>query len=764
MAKVRVYQLARKYEISSDALRKILVKEGITVKSHMSSVDDKVETFIEQHFKRVKAASTREIKNKDRRPSRPGGGGGARPGGGGGGARPGGGGGGARPGGGGGGARPGGGGGGARPGGGGGDRPQKKTRGKRAKKPAKKPDTDHKAVKESVKRTLAKLDVTRKSRRRKREKEEIIEVEEEQGVIKLPEFSTVADLAQKLDIDPTEIIQKCFAMGLMVSINQRLDSETIIMLAEEYEVTVKFVAVYGQDMLAGTKEIDPERMTERAPVVTIMGHVDHGKTSLLDNVRNSNIIAGEKGGITQHIGAYEVEIAGRKITFIDTPGHEAFTAMRSRGAQLTDIVILITAADDGVMPQTIEAINHARAADVPIIVAINKIDLPNADLDKVKQGLLQQNLVLEEYGGNVMGTEISAKNGVNIEKLLEMILLQSEMMELKADTEAEVRGVVLEARKEEGRGNVCTVLIQQGTLKIGDNFITGNFFGRVRAMLNERGQRIEEAPPSTPAVVLGCTGIPQAGDAFYQIEDEKTAKEIASKRQQFAREKNRRLVARITLEDLYRQIQEGTIKDLNLIIRADTDGSLEAVTDSFTALDTEEVKVNVIQKLVGMVNESDILLASASNAVVIGFHTLITPKAEVLAKTENVDVRFYEVIYKAIDDIKAAMSGLLEPEIIETALGDAEVRQVFKVSKTGVIAGCYVTSGTIKRSALVRVRRDGEVIHQAAINSLKRFKDDVKEVQSGFECGIGVEGFDDYVEGDIFEVYVEVERHRSIDD
>ena len=338
------------------------------------------------------------------------------------------------------------------------------------------------------------------------------------------------------------------------------------------------------------------------------------------------------------------------------------------------------------------------------------------------------------------------------------------MMELKADPEAEVRGVVLEARKEEGRGNVCTVLIQQGTLKVGDNFITGNFYGRVRAMLNERGKRIEEAPPSTPVVILGCTGIPQAGDAFYEIEDEKTAKEIAGKRQQFAREKDRRLVQRITLEDLYRQIQEGETKELNLIIRADTDGSVEALSDSFTSLDTEEVKVNVIQRLVGMVNESDILLASASNAVVIGFHTSITPQAELLAKTENVDVRFYEVIYKAIDDIKAAMSGLLEPEILETPLGDAEVRQIFKVSKTGTIAGCYVTSGTIKRNALVRVRREGEVIHEAAINSLKRFKDDVKEVQSGFECGIGVEGFDDYVEGDIFEVYVEVERHRSIDD
>jgi translation initiation factor IF-2 len=715
LAKVRVYQLARKYEISSDALRKILVKEGITVKSHMSSVDEKVETFIEAHFKRVKQATTREVKKKDKKPA-------------------------------------------------GGGRPQRKPKGKRPKKAAKKPETDHKAVKESVKRTLAKLDVTRKSRRRKREKEETVAVEEEAGVIKLPEFSTVADLAEKLDVDPTEIIQKCFTMGLMVSINQRLDSDTIEMLADEYGFSVSFASAYGQDMLAGAREVSPERMVERSPVVTIMGHVDHGKTSLLDNVRSSNIIAGEKGGITQHIGAYEVEIKGKKITFIDTPGHEAFTAMRSRGAQLTDIVILITAADDGVMPQTIEAINHSRAADVPMIVAINKIDLPNADIERVKQGLLQQNLVLEEYGGNVMGVEISAKNGVNIESLLEMILLQAEMMELKADPEAEVRGVVLEARKEEGRGNVCTVLIQQGTLKVGDTFITGNFYGRVRAMLNERGNRIETAPPSTPAVILGCTGIPQAGDAFYQVEDEKTAKEIAGKRQQFAREKDRRIGTRITLEDLYRQIQEGGVKELNLIIRADTDGSVEALNDSFTSLDTEEVKVNVIQKVVGMINESDILLASASNAVVIGFHTSITPQAEQLAKTENVDVRFYEVIYQAIDDIKAAMSGLLEPEILETPLGDAEVRQVFKVSKTGTIAGCYVTSGTIKRNALVRVRREGEVIHQAAINSLKRFKDDVKEVQSGFECGIGVEGFEDFVEGDILEVYVEEEKHRSIDD
>ena len=586
-----------------------------------------------------------------------------------------------------------------------------------------------------------------------------------------PQFRDVENLreqeqiARQLGAKAAEVQGKLTALGTRGSIHQIVPRETAEQVAKEFGYEGQDVGSQEAEYLVASDDAsETENLQPRPAVVTVMGHVDHGKTSLLDNIRSSNIIAGEKGGITQHIGAYEVDISGRKITFIDTPGHEAFTAMRSRGAQLTDIVILITAADDGVMPQTVEAINHARAADVPIIVAINKIDLPNADLGKVKQGLLQQNLVLEEYGGNVMGTEISAKNGENIDKLLEMILLQAEMMELKADPEAEVRGVVLEARKEEGRGNVCTVLIQQGTLKVGDNFITGNFYGRVRAMLNERGKRIEEAPPSTPVVILGCTGIPQAGDAFYEIEDEKTAKEIAGKRQQFAREKDRRLVQRITLEDLYRQIQEGETKELNLIIRADTDGSVEALSDSFTSLDTEEVKVNVIQRLVGMVNESDILLASASNAVVIGFHTSITPQAELLAKTENVDVRFYEVIYKAIDDIKAAMSGLLEPEILETPLGDAEVRQIFKVSKTGTIAGCYVTSGTIKRNALVRVRREGEVIHEAAINSLKRFKDDVKEVQSGFECGIGVEGFDDYVEGDIFEVYVEVERHRSIDD
>lgn len=712
MAKVRVYELARKYEISSEALRKILVKEGITVKSHMSTVEDRVEILIQQHLNRIKNQASAKVKKRDRK-----------------------------------------------------KKPEgmvKKPRPRRPKKTEKRKEADQKAVKESVKRTLAKLEVTRKSKRRKR-KEDVEEIEEVENLVKLPEYSTVADLAQQLDQDPAEIIQKCFNMGLMVSINQRLESEAIEMIVDEFGYNVKFVSKYGQDILTEKKDIRPERLEGRPPVVTIMGHVDHGKTSLLDNIRQSNVIAGEKGGITQHIGAYSVEIGGKQITFIDTPGHEAFTAMRSRGAQATDIVIVIVAADDGVMPQTIEAINHARAADVPIIIAINKIDLPNADIDKVKSGLLQQNIVLEEYGGNVMGAEVSAKNNIGIEKLLEMILLQAEMMELKADPDADCRGVVLEAKKEEGRGIVCTVLIQQGTLNIGDIFVTGNYFGRVRALVNERGKKIENAPPSTPAVVLGCSGVPQAGDAFVQIEDEKTAKEIATKRQQFARERDRRTSQRISLEELYQQIQEGTAAELNLIIRADTDGSIEALSDSLTALSTDEVKVNVIQRMVGMISESDILLASASNAVVLGFHINVTPKAARLAKNEKVDIRFYDVIYQAIDDVKAAMSGLLEPNIVETELGEAEIRQVFRVSKIGTIAGSYVRSGSIRRNALVRVIREGEIIYKGSVSSLKRFKDDAKEVQAGFECGIGVSGFEDLIEGDILEIYLEEKQIRTID-
>jgi translation initiation factor IF-2 len=711
VAKIRVYELARKYNISSEALIKILVKEGFAAKSHMSTVEQRAELLIEQHLSRVKAATKKEIKKKGKKEKPP--------------------------------------------------KPPRAPRPRREKKVEKRKEADQKAVKESVKRTLAKLDITRKTRRRKH-REDAVAVVEEENVIRLPEFSTVAEVAEELKVDAAEVIQKCLGLGLMVTINQRLNPDTIVMLADDYGFKVEFTESYGHEILREKRRAKPERMQGRPPVVTIMGHVDHGKTSLLDSIRKSNLIAGEKGGITQHIGAYEVETGKGGITFIDTPGHEAFTAMRARGAQVTDIVVLVVAADDGIMPQTIEAINHARAADVPMIIAINKIDLPNASVERVKRELLKQNIVLEEYGGNVMGVEISAKNGRNVDRLLEMILFQAEMMDLKSDAEAPVRGVVLEARKEEGRGNVCTVLIQQGTLRVGDVFIAGNYYGHVRALLNERNKKIDSAPPSTPVVVLGCMGLPYAGENFVQVEDDRVAREISSKRQQYQREKDRRIVQRITLDDLYKQIREGAVKELNLIVKADMDGSVGALIDSLSSIDSSEVKIKIIHKGVGVINEGDVLLASASNAVVIGFHVNAAPKATQLAKYEKVDVRFYDIIYQAIDDIKAAMSGLLEPVIMERETGVAEVRQVFKVSKVGSIAGCHVKSGSIMRSAKVRVKRGDEILHTGAISSLKRFKDDAKEVQAGFDCGIGVSGFDDFMEGDVLEAFVEEAQSKSI--
>jgi translation initiation factor IF-2 len=711
VAKIRVYELARKYAISSDALIKILVKDGFAVKSHMSTVDQKAELLIEQHLSRVKAATKKEVKKQVKKEKPP--------------------------------------------------KPSRPPRPRKEKKVEKRKEADQKAVKESVKRTLARLDVTRKTRRRKH-RDDAVAVVEEKNVIHLPEFSTVAEFAEQLKIDPSEIIQKCLGLGLMVTINQRLNADTITMIADDYGFKVEFTESYGHEILREKRKGKPERMQGRAPVVTIMGHVDHGKTSLLDAIRKSNLIAGEKGGITQHIGAYEVETGRGKITFIDTPGHEAFTAMRARGAQVTDIVILVVAADDGIMPQTIEAINHARAADVPMIIAINKIDLPNASVERVKREILKQNIVLEEYGGNVMGVEISAKMGKNVDRLLEMILFQAEMMDLKADPEAPVRGVVLEARKEEGRGNIVTVIIQQGTLRIGDVFIAGNYYGHVRALLNERDKKIESAPPSAPVVVLGCMGLPNAGENFVEVEDDRTAREISSKRQQYQREKDRRVVQRITLDDLYKQIKEGAVKELNLIIKADMDGSVGALVDSLSSIDSAEVKIQIIHKGVGAINEGDVLLASASNAVVIGFHASPTPKAAHIAKFEKVDVRHYDIIYQAIDDIKAAMAGLLEPVIVERDTGVAEVRQVFAVSKVGAIAGCYVKSGSIARSAKVRIKRGNDILHTGAISSLKRFKDDAKEVQAGFECGIGVSGFADFREGDLLEAFVEEAQSKSI--
>jgi translation initiation factor IF-2 len=715
-----VHELSKKYGISSNALIKILVKEGVVVKSHMSTVEQNVETMLERHFKQIKDNAIAVVKNKKK--------------------------------------------------------PEEKKWKKQNKKKIKKDDrkgktpkakkqkkeADQKAVKESVRRTLAKMEITRKSKRHKRKKksEEIVE---EENVIQLPEYSTLSDIARHMDIEPTEIIQKCMNLGMMITINQRLDSDAMSLIADEYGYEIKFEEAEVRNLIKKEiKQIDSEHMVHRAPVVTIMGHVDHGKTSLLDNICKRNIIAGEKGGITQHIGAYEIEINNKRISFIDTPGHKAFTAMRARGAQVTDIVILVVAADDGVMSQTVEAINHSRAANVPIIIAINKIDLPNASVEKVKRELLEHDLVLEEFGGNVMAAEISAKTGEGVEHLLEMILFQAEIMELKADPEAMVQGTVIEARKEEDSGIICTVLIQQGTLRVADNFLVGDFAGRVKAMLDERGRRIESAPPSTPVIVMGSSGIPQAGDIFIQVEEEKTARDLASKKQQIRRERERRVEHKITLEDLYDQIKAGEVKELPLIIKADTDGSLEALGDSLQGLDTEEVKIKAIHVGVGLINEGDILLASASNAVVLGFHIGIIPSAEQLGKVEKIDIRFYDIIYKAIEDIKAAMSGLLEPEIIEKEIGVAEVRQVFGVSKIGVVAGSFVKSGEVTQNAFVRVEREKEIIFEGVISSLKRFKEDVKKVNSGFECGIGIEGFDEVEEGDILQFYIKEERSRSI--
>ncbi|MBD3179722.1 MAG: translation initiation factor IF-2 [Candidatus Latescibacteria bacterium] len=711
MSKIRVYELAKKYGVTSKDVIKILVKEGIMVKSHMSTVDEQVESLIKHS---LRGAST-EKKKPPRKKGKPG-------------------------------KKP---------------APRKKKPGKKKKKT--KEESDQKAVRESVRRTLAKLDIAKKSKRSGRKKKKKQEEIEEENVIKLPEYVTISEMAEKLEVDPTEIIKKCMELGMMVTINQRIDSDAMSLIADEYGVEIEFADVAEEDLIKKeAKQIDPERMVTRPPVVTIMGHVDHGKTSLLDTIRESNMVAGEKGGITQHIGAYLVDVDGRKISFVDTPGHEAFTAMRARGAEITDIVVLIVAADDGVMSQTVEAINHARVADVPIVVAINKIDLPNADVSKVKRELLEHNIVLEEYGGDVMAAEISAVSGEGVDEILEMILLQAEVKDLKADPEAMVQGAVIEAEKEKGRGIICTVLIQQGTLRVGDYYIVGNYSGRVKAMMDERGNTIVEAPPSTPVVVMGTKGVPQAGDMFFQVEEEKAARQIAKKRQQVERERERRSESNITLEDLYEQIQSGKVKELLLVIKGDTDGSVEALVDSLESLDTDEVKIEVIHTGVGMINESDILLASASNAIVIGFHESVAPSASKVAKSENVDIRLYEVIYQAIDDMKAAMSGLLEPEIVEKDIGEVEVRQVFHVSGVGMIAGSFVKSGEVRRNAFARVLRGDEIIFEGKIDSLKRFKEDVGVVQSGYECGVGIEDYEDVEEGDILQIYVKEEKSRSI--
>jgi translation initiation factor IF-2 len=633
---------------------------------------------------------------------------------------------------------------------------------KERRKKKKEKIVDIKAIHASFKKTMTSLEGGHKKKLHRREdRPGLVEGEEQPAnLIKVTEFMTVSELATAMGVRPAQVVAKCMELGMMATINQRLDLDTIGTLALEFGFNIEESKQIGEEEI---EQDEPSTLKQRPPVVTIMGHVDHGKTSLLDYIRKSNVIAGEAGGITQHIGAYEVELANGNITFLDTPGHQAFSSMRARGAHVTDIVVLVVAADDAVMPQTVEAIDHARAAGVPIIVAINKIDLPTANTDRIRDQLAKHNLVTEEWGGKTILVEVSAKTGQGIERMLEMILLQTEMMELKANPDREAHGVIIEARLDRGKGPVSTVLIQNGTLRVGDSFVTGTQFGRVRAMFNERGKNVVTAPPSTPVQILGANGVPQAGDSFTAIYGESEAREIAQKRLRLKREKDFRILKRLTLTEVYDRIKEGQIRDLNLIIKGDVDGSVEALSDTLARIQHKEVKVNVIHRGVGAISESDVLLAAASQAIIIGFHVRPETRAGELASREKVDIRLYKIIYEVEADIKAALEGLLAPEIVRVNLGEAEVRQLFKIPKFGFIAGSYVKSGVIKRGAEAEVYRNGVKVGEGIINSLKRFKDDAREVNSGFECGIGIENVSDIKEGDIIKVFTEVEEARRLE-
>ncbi|MFA6924464.1 MAG: translation initiation factor IF-2 [Bacteroidales bacterium] len=623
-------------------------------------------------------------------------------------------------------------------------------------------------IQKQIKETLAKLSGTGKSktskyRRIKREEVSQKNIEEqekqeiEKKIIKVTEFVTANELATMMNVPVTEIISNCMHLGMFVSINQRLDAETLTIVAEEFGYKVEFVSVEVQESIK-TEEDKEEDLKPRAPIVTVMGHVDHGKTSLLDYIRKTNVIAGEAGGITQHIGAYEVCLEnGKKITFLDTPGHEAFTAMRARGAKVTDVVILVVAADDSVMPQTIEAINHAQAAGVPIVIAINKIDKPNANVDKIKQELSNVNILVEDWGGKYQFQEISAKKGINIDSLLVKVLLEAEMLDLKANPKKMAVGTVIESTLDKGRGYVVTILVESGTLKIGDIVLAGYHFGRVKAMFNERNQRVETAGPSTPVLILGLDGAPQAGDKFNVMEDEKETKNIAYKRQQLQREQGIRTQKHITLDEIGRRIAIGDFKELNIIVKGDVDGSIEAISDSLLKLSTPKIQVSVIHKSVGQVTESDVLLASASDAIIIAFQVRPSLNARKLAEQEQIDIRNYSIIYDAIEEVRAAMEGMLSPEIQEKITCNIEIREVFNITKTGNVAGCYVLDGKVNRNTKIRLIRNGIVVHTGVLASLKRFKDDAKEVLSGYECGLNIANFNDIKAGDIIEGYEEIE-------
>ena len=648
-----------------------------------------------------------------------------------------------------------------------------KNKGKAAPKPIVRPEVSDEEVSKQVKDTLARLTAkgakskSAKYRKDKRDavaermNEEFEREEMERSTLKVTEFVTVSELATMMNVTPTQVITACMNLGLMVSINQRLDAEALVVVAEEFGYKVEFVSVEIQEAINDDNEDKEEDLVPRPPIVTVMGHVDHGKTSLLDNIRKTNVIEGEAGGITQHIGAYSVELNGQKITFLDTPGHEAFTAMRARGAAVTDVAIIIVAADDSVMPQTVEAINHAQAAGVPMVFAINKIDKPNANPDHIKEQLSQMNYLVESWGGKYQDQEVSAKKGMNLDKLLEKVLLEAEMLDLKANPDKKAQGTVIESTLDKGRGYVSTILVQSGTLHVGDVILSGTYTGRVKAMFNENGKKVESAGPSTPVQVLGLNGAPQAGDTFNVMEDDRSAREIANKREQLQRMQGIMTQKHVTLDEIGRRIAIGSFKELNIIVKGDVDGSIEAMSGSLIKLSKETVQVNVIHAAVGQISESDVLLAAASNAIIVGFQVRPSAAARKLAEKEEIEIRLYSIIYDAINDIKDAIEGMLEPVMKEEIVASVEVLEIFKISKVGTVAGCIVREGKLQRNTPIRVIRDGIVIYTGKLGSLKRFKDDVKEVAAGQDCGLNIESFNDIRVGDIVEGYEQVEVKRK---
>nr|MCR5659779.1 translation initiation factor IF-2 [Bacteroidales bacterium] len=648
---------------------------------------------------------------------------------------------------------------------------KKDKKGKREEKP----ELSEEEISKQIKDTLARLapmgkSKTSKHRREKRQQvagsmmEEMMRQEEDKKVLKVTEFVTANELATMMNVPVVKVIGTCMSLGMPVSINQRLDAEALTVVAEEFGFQVDFVSADVQEAIAETDEVDKEEdLVPRAPVVTVMGHVDHGKTKLLDYIRNTNVVAGEAGGITQHIGAYEVTTeSGKKITFLDTPGHEAFTAMRARGAKITDVAIIVIATDDSVMPQTVEAINHAQAAGVPIVFALNKIDKPTANPDKIREQLANMNILVESWGGKYQDQEIAAKIGLNVDALLEKVLLEAELLDLKANPNRLAKGTVIESALDKGRGYVAKILVQNGTLKIGDMVLAGTTYGKVKAMFDDHNRPVKEAGPSTPVLLLGLNGAPMPGDAFNVMMDEREVKAIANRREQLQREQTRRTSPHITLDEIGRRIAIGDFKELNIIVKADVDGSVEALADSLLKLSTEEVQVNVIHKSVGAISESDVMLASASNAVIVGFNVRPTAQARKMAENEKIDIRLYSIIYTAIEEIKAAIEGMLAPEIEEVVTCNLEIRETFKISKVGTIAGCMVLDGKITRNTKIRVIRDGIVVYTGLLGSLKRYKDDVKEVSAGMDCGLNIENFNDIKVGDIIEGYTEKEVARKL--